>query len=249
MTIFEQVWRLPPPDLALPANDIHIWRVELEQTPASIHQLFQVLSQDERERARHFHFERDRRRFIASHGVLRAILGRYLGIEPDQLLFDYAPRGKPYLAQALSHCEVQFNLAHSNELAVYIFARGREVGIDVEYVHPILELDQIAARFFSASESSVLRTIPASQRLEAFFNCWTRKEAYVKAIGDGLAQPLDQFQVSLIPGEPAQLLKVEGSPEQAARYAMTAFVPAPGYIAALVVKGSDCHPAYWQYPL
>jgi 4'-phosphopantetheinyl transferase len=245
----EQAWRLPPPDLALPANKIHVWCAKLEQTPASIRQSFQGLSQDERERAQHFHFERDRRRFIVSHGALRVILGRYLRIEPDHVSFDYAPHGKPYLAQALNPCGIQFNMAHSNELAVYIFARGREAGIDVEYVHPIPELDQIAARFFSASENLVLRAIPAGQRVEAFFNCWTRKEAYIKALGVGLAQPLDQFQVSLIPGEPARLLKVEGLPEQIARYSMEAFVPAPGYIAALMVEGPECRPDYWQYPL
>ncbi len=248
MMAFECAWRLPPPDLILSGNATHIWRVTLEQTPARICQLFQLLSQDERERAERFFFERDRRRFIVGRGALRIILGRYVGVGPDQLRFGYALHGKPYLANSFGHFTLQFNMAHSNELAVYALARGCQVGIDVEYIRPLLELDQIASRFFSASESMALRAIPENQKVEAFFNCWTRKEAYIKAIGDGLAQPLDQFQVSLAPGEPARLLNVEGLPEQINRYSMMAFTPDFGYVGALVVEDPGCYPECWQGP-
>ena len=122
---------------------------------------------------------------------------------------------------------------------MYAFACGREIGVDVEYLQPVPDAEQLARRFFSSSEYASLRRLPGSQQLEAFFNCWTRKEAYLKALGDGLSHPLDQFQVSLMPDEPARLLKVDGCPEETARWHMTSFVPASGYVAAVVVDGSD----------
>jgi 4'-phosphopantetheinyl transferase len=154
--------------------------------------------------------------------------------------------GKPYLAAKFNPGDLRFNLAHSNELAVYAFALGREIGIDVEHVHALPDAEQIAARFFSAQENVVLRMLPEGQRLEAFFNCWTRKEAYIKAIGEGLSHPLDQFQVSLSPEEPTRLLNVEGSPEEVTRWSIAPWVPAAGYVAALVVEGSGCHLECWQ---
>jgi 4'-phosphopantetheinyl transferase len=208
--------------------------------------LSQLLSHDEQARAARFHFERDRRRFIVGRGALRIMVGRYLGADPDQLRFRYESHGKPSLSVEFNHCGLRFSLAHSNELAVYAFTRGRELGIDVEYIHSLPDAEQIAARFFSAQENVTLRTLPESQRLEAFFNCWTRKEAYIKAIGDGLSHPLDQFQVSLSPEEAARLLNVEGTPEETTRWSMTSFVPAPGYVAALVVEGSGYHLERWQ---
>jgi 4'-phosphopantetheinyl transferase len=174
------------------------------------------------------------------------MMSYYLGVGPDQLRFRYESHGKPYLSMEFNYCGLRFNLAHSNELAVYAFTRGRELGIDVEYIHALPDAEQIAARFFSAQENVALRMLPESQRLEAFFNCWTRKEAYIKAIGDGLSHPLDQFQVSLSPGEPARLLNVEGSPEKVTRRFMASLVPAPGYVAALVVEGSGYHLECWQ---
>ena len=239
-------WRLSPPDLALSNEDVHIWRASLEQPAGLVHQLSQLLSHDEQTRAARFHFERDRRRFIVGRGALRIMAGRYLGADPDQLRFRYESHGKPYLSVEFNHCGLGFNLAHSNELAVYAFTRGRELGIDVEYIHSLPDAEQIAARFFSAQENVALHTLPESQRLEAFFNCWTRKEAYIKAIGDGLSHPLDQFQVSLSPEEPARLLNVEGSPAEATRWSMASWAPTPGYVAALVVDGSGYHLKCWQ---
>lgn len=250
MTTIVQEWHLPLASLALPHQAVHIWYTVLEQPPLIIHQLEQLLSSDEQERAARFHFERDRRRFVVGRGALRTLLSRYLRVEPTRLNLCYGKYGKPYLAEESQGSVLRFNLAHSNELAVYAFACDGEVGIDVEYLHPLVDLDQIAARFFSKEESTILRGLSEDQRLAAFFNCWTRKEAYIKALGEGLSHPLDQFQVSLIPGEPAQLLKVEGSLEEVSRWFMTAFVPAPGYVAALMVEGRDRSFEYWQcFPL
>lgn len=246
MTATLQKWHLPPVALTLPHRTIHIWQVSLEQPAPLTQQLEQLLSADEQARAARFHFERDRRRFIVGRGTLRTLLGRYVQVEPTRLEFCYGAQGKPYLAQESTGGALRFNLAHSHELAVYAFTREGEVGIDIEYLHPLADLDQIAARFFSKAESTSLLGLPQDQRLIAFFNCWTRKEAYLKALGEGLSHPLDQFQVSFIPGEPAQLLKVEKSPEEVARWSLTAFVPAPGYVAALMAEGRDRSVAYWQ---
>jgi 4'-phosphopantetheinyl transferase len=229
----------PTSRLALSSDDVQILYASLEQPATLVCQLAQVLSDDERGRAERFHFERDMRRFTVSHGLLRIILGRYLGVEPGRLCFHYGTHGKPYLSPRSVHLPLQFNLSHSHELVLYALTLDRQIGVDVEYVRPIQDMEQIAARFFSPPEYAALCSLPESQKLEAFFNCWTRKEAYIKAIGDGLVHPLDRFQVSLAPGEPARLLSVEGAPEEAERWVLRSLTPVHGYIAALAVEGSD----------
>ncbi len=242
----DHLWRLPASALVLPTTDVHVWRASLEQPATCAHRLLHLLSHDEQARANRFYLERDRRRFIVARGALRTILGCYLDVEPGQLRFRYESHGKPFLSDEFSASALRFNLAHSNELALYAFTCGREIGIDVECIRPVPDIEQIAVRFFSANENMALRMLPESQRLEAFFNCWTRKEAYIKTLGEGLTQPLDQFQVSLIPGEPAQLLSVNDVPEKATRWSIAALSPAPGYIGALAVEDTDCCLECWH---
>jgi 4'-phosphopantetheinyl transferase len=158
--------------------------------------LEQMLSHDEIARAERFHFERDRRRFVVGRGLLRAILGRYMGIESERLRFRYGEYGKPYLAEEYGGKALQFNVAHSQDMALYAIARDREVGVDIEYIRPFPNLMQIAEQFFSARENIALQAVPEHLKDEAFFTCWTRKEAYIKARGDGLSLPLDRFDVS-----------------------------------------------------
>jgi 4'-phosphopantetheinyl transferase len=212
-----------------------------------VRELAQTLSYDEMVRAEHFRFERDRRRFIVGRGVLREILGCYLGFDPQQVRFRYDSRGKPYLVERLDKYGLRFNLAHSHKLALYAFTCGREIGVDLEYIRPMPDAEQIAARFFSTFEYTALRMLPENRKMEAFFNCWTRKEAYIKAIGDGPARHLDQFEVSLILGEPAQLLSVEGDPEEAARWSLKALAPGTGYVAAVAVEGHNWRLTCWQW--
>lgn len=235
------------PNLILSSNEVHIWRASLDQIATYLDQRVQVLSPDERLKAERFYFERDRRRFIAGRGILRTILGRYLGMDPSQLRFCYGPGGKPYLAEKPIAGMISFNLSHSRELAIFAFVRECRIGVDLEYKRPVADAEQIAARFFSAYENAVLRRLQTSQKQEAFFNCWTRKEAYIKAIGDGLAYPLDRFDVSLTPGEPARLLSVERDPGQVSRWSLEVLMPAPGYAAALAVEGHDWDHTCWQY--
>jgi len=143
---------------------------------------------------------------------------------------------------------LRFNLAHSHRLALCAVTRGREVGIDLEYVRADLADERIAERFFSTREVAALRAVPKGARLQAFFNCWTRKEAYVKARGEGLSMPLDQFDVSLAPGEPAALVSTPTDPQEASRWSLQDISPAPGYVAAIAVEGRDWVLKQWQWP-
>lgn len=247
MTGLDRRWRLPPSDLALSRDDVHVWRASLGQPAERVRQLAQTLSYDEMMRVERFRFERDRRRFIVGRGVLRTILSRYLGVEPRQVQFRYGSRGKPYLAERFDSYGLWFNLAHSHELALYAFTRDREIGVDLEYVRPMPDAVEIATRFFSTRENTVFRVLPKSQELEAFYNCWTRKEAYLKATGDGLARPLDQFTVSLAPGDPARLLHVEGESLETARWLLQSLVLGFGYVAAVAVEGRGWRLAYWRW--
>ena len=207
----------------------------------------QTLSADEWVRAKRFRFEIDRTRFIVARSVLRSILGHYLGIEPGELQLCYGSHGKPYLHEDLNQALIRFSVAHSHQLAVYAFACAREIGIDLEYARPMLRVQQIAAGFMSAHEMALLSELPIDQQQEAFYLCWTRKEAYIKAIGVGLEQPLRRFEVSLIPGEPARLLKVEGNPGETYRWSFQSLRPAPGYVATLAIEGPDWHTTCWDF--
>ena len=176
------------------------------------------------------------------------ILGRYLHIDPNRVQLSYGPYGKPFLAESFGGSTLRFNLAHSNELALYAFTRGREIGVDVEYIRTLPDAGQIANKFFSPRENAILQVLPASQRQKAFFNCWTRKEAYLKARGVGLSQALDQSEVSLIPMESAQWVDVEIDCDDASRWTLKAFTPATDYVAAVAVEGSNWRNTFWQFP-
>lgn len=245
------VWDSPPAELAMSSDEVHVWRASLNQPASCIQRLAQTLSADERLRAERFHFERDRRHFIVSRGLLRKILGRYLGVEPGRLQFDYGPYGKPSLDpkgfQNPLGLALRFNLTHSHELALYAITHGREIGVDLEYIRPVAEADHIAEQFFSARERAVFHALPMSQKEEAFFNCWTRKEAYLKASGHGLDWPLNKVEVSLAPGEPAKLLSIARDCQEASRWFIQALTPAPGYVAAVAVEGHGGQFRCWDF--
>jgi 4'-phosphopantetheinyl transferase len=231
--------------LALGPRDVHVWRASLDLAEHQIHHLRRALTPDELETAGRFRFQRDRRRYVVAHGVLRDILSRYLAAEPRQLRFRFGPHGKPALTGAFGADGLAFNLTHSRELALCAVARGRDIGIDLEFAQADLSHERIAEQFFSPPEIEEFRTLPQEVRIEAFFNCWTRKEAYLKAKGDGLMAPLDQFSVSLIPGEPARLT----STPEADEWSLVALSPEPGYIGALAVEGHGWQLQCWRWPL
>jgi 4'-phosphopantetheinyl transferase len=247
MTNWNSVWRDPPEHLELAGDAVHVWRGALDLEAEQIGRYWNSLSQDEKERADRFRFEQDRSRFIVAHGVLRGILGRYLGLEPAALRFQRRPNGKPELRPEFGG-GLRFNLAHSQGLALYAVTRDREVGVDLEYVRVDVARERIAEQFFSLGEVAVLRALPEADQMEAFFNCWTRKEAYVKARGDGLSLPLDLFDVSMAPGEPAVLLSTRDDPAEASRWLLREISPGPGYKAAVAVEGGFIELKLWQWP-
>jgi 4'-phosphopantetheinyl transferase len=207
-----------------------------------------TLSADERARADRFYFQKDRERFIVGRGLLRTILGLYLDTKPEHLRFCYSSYGKPALSKGRGSDTLHFNLSHSDRLALYALTGSREVGVDLERNRPELAVDEIAEHLFSPREVAMLRALPPSMRQEAFINCWTRKEAYIKARGDGLAIPLNEFDVTLVPGEPACLRSTRGDPHEASRWSLQELAPGPGYVAALAIEGHNWRLRCWQWP-
>jgi 4'-phosphopantetheinyl transferase len=223
-------WSAPPPNLGL-ESDVHVWRAFLDSDPRRIGRLANMLSQDERDRASQFVVPQDRERFIAARAILRTILGRYSGRAASTIEFAYGSAGKPRMASLQSDMAIAFNVSHSGGLAVYAFARNREVGIDVELVRPLDDLETISERMLSQNELAHLRGLPAPHRHEAFFLSWTRKEAYLKAKGLGLGPPLDAFDFS-VPAKMAERLAMDAD-----HWTVCSFRPAGGYIGALVAEG------------
>lgn len=220
----------------LKAEATHIWSLHLT-APGEVIDIFaSLLSADERERRRRLIEGRVRERFTVARGGLRILLGRYLAREPAAIEFVYGKRGKPALADP--EPRMYFNLAHSQDLAVYAFTADRELGIDLECLQRIPEIMQIARRFFAREEADVLEALPADERVRSFYRAWTRKEAYVKAVGDGLHTPLDSFCVSLRPEEPARLVTLNGSTLAASTWQLHHLDPAPGYLGALAYSGT-----------
>jgi 4'-phosphopantetheinyl transferase len=231
----------------LGTRDVHVWRVSLDQSLAIVERFFQLLSVDEQARAARFHFERDRQHFIVARGCLRTILARYLEIAPRKIQFTYSRYGKPELSTSTSQAKpLNFNLAHSGGFAIYALTEVGEIGVDLEHVRPEFAGDEIARRFFSLDEVACLTKLPANVRHEAFFNCWTRKEAFIKAKGIGLSLPLDQFDVTLTPGEPAALLRTRWDENEAARWSLKAIDLGPGYVAALALAARDWELTFFE---
>lgn len=217
----------------LAPEEVHVWRCSLAQPPEALHRLEALLTPDERDRAARFRFAEHRHGWIAARGLLRTLLGRYLRMEPAAVQLQYGEHGKP----ALEVEELQFNLSHSGDRVLYAFTRERRVGVDVEQFRPRLSRMEIAERFFSPTEVAALRALPEADREAGFFNCWTRKEAYIKALGTGLSAPLRDFDVTLSPGEPARLLATRPDPAAAARWWLADLPMEPGWAAVVAVEG------------
>lgn len=220
-------------DAPLSSNRIHVMCASLERSAAEIEHFQQTLFDDERERAAKFRFEVHRRRFIVARGLLRKALSAYLGVAPRDIQFSYGSKGKP----ALVGSSLQFNVSHSEEVAVYAFAVDMPLGVDVEHIRPLNDLEAIAQRFFSPGEWHAIEALPAEERVHAFFRCWTRKEAYIKATGDGLSYPLNQFEVSV--NGPAKMLGIEGNAAEASQWSMHDIALPEGYIGALAFRGTQ----------
>jgi 4'-phosphopantetheinyl transferase len=226
-------WLPPPSHLALAAEEVHVWRLVLAQPPDALAILARTLDPDERRRAARFHFERDRTAYTAARGALRTLAGGYLGVAPADLVFAYRAKGKPYLETAPR--DLRFNVSHSGRFALLAFTVGCEVGVDVEHRRPLQDLLSLAKLSFSEPEYATLCGLPPDDHLDAFFACWSRKEAFIKTTGEGISQ-LGDFEVSLRPGEPARLLRVNDVSPADQRWVMHELPAIPDHAAALVIE-------------
>ena len=223
------------PHMLLPQRHVHIWRARLDVSTSRLEILQELLSPDENARAQRFHFKRDCRDYIVGRGVLREILGSYLDMDPSHVSFTYNDYGKPDLLYTPGSDMIRFNMSHSGRMVIYALSCGREIGVDIEHIRPMTSAEGIIERYCSGREKLAFRSVPQSLKLAAFFNCWTRKEAYIKARGEGLSRPLDKFSVSLAPGEPAAFLSSEEIPF----WSLKDVDVGDEYVAAVVFEGHE----------
>jgi len=228
----------PPPIQPQTATDpeVDVWLISCEPSK-KVHPSAELLSPEERERADRFHRELDGNRFRVTHTVMRMILAQYLNVGPQELSFSAEMGVKPELASEFRSTGIHFNLSHSSGLALLAVSRGARVGVDLERLNPEFPIEEVAERFFSPAEVSVLKALPSDERLEAFFSCWTRKEAYIKAVGGGFSIPLDGFEVAFGSARAAALVAVRDDPAEVSRWRMYDLPMPKGYKAALVVEG------------
>ncbi len=261
VTVAASCLRDPAVRPPLAHGEVHIWRASQTVDPPVLSRLYALLDADEKARADRFIFQRDHDRFIVARGILRELLAAYIGSAAAEIRFHYGPQGKPSLLVGSSQLRlkraeasgfddaekspldrateispIRFNMSHSHGLAAFAFAIDRELGIDIELIRPDFGGEEIAQRFFSRDEVSELMSLPSEVRAEAFFLCWTRKEAYIKGRGQGLQIPLTSFSVSLTPGGPEHLRAADASYWQ-----LHSFSPMQNYAAALIAeaKGSS----------
>ena len=239
-----QTWKRGPLTPVIWPNEVHVWRARLD-VPWSW-TLDEALSLDDRARADRFRFESDRRRFCVARASLRLILGRYLKTKPGRLDIEPGDYGKPYLVDRKTTQGLRFNLSHSHQLALIGITRDRELGVDVEYMRPEFVTDDVATHFFSRAEVAEFQAVPGELKTQSFFSCWTRKEAYIKARGEGLYCPLDQFDVTVAPDAPARLLNSSIGSNEVERWAFRDLSPEAGYAATLAVEGEFSRLVLWD---
>ena len=238
------MWQKLDPNIDLGRDEIHVWRAKLDRPLQDAHSALPCLPKDERARAMRFHFDDHRRDFIVARTFLRSVLARYLDQDCSQIKFEYSRYGKPAIAACRHAAPLFFNLTHSHQLALLAVTGQGEIGIDAEFIRAVD--DGIAERYFSRAEVADLRALPCALQNEAFFNCWTRKEAYIKARGEGLSLPLDDFDVSLAPGAPAAILAVR-SGEEASLWRLEHLHPGPGYVGALAIRALKTELKFWDW--
>jgi 4'-phosphopantetheinyl transferase len=228
--------------VAIESGAVVHWAVPLDLPAERVAALGTVLSEDELTRASRFHFERDRRRFVVARAALRFLLSAHCGRSAEVLRFSYGERGKPALELGKGDPPVHFNLSHSHELALIAVTRDAPIGVDVELVRPVADRDGIAARFFSPREARAVARARPEHRDEAFFRCWTRKEAFIKAVGEGMAIPLDSFAVTVGRGAP-RFLAIDR--DDADAWSLLHWEPASGYTGATALRSPVARVSAW----
>jgi len=243
----EVPWGAPSVSLVLPPGEVHIWRAELDGPGTFLTLCQRLLSPEETKRAAAYHFEKDRDRFIIRRGILRKILGIYLKTPPEKLSLGYGRRGKPELSGRAGTDGANFNLSFSDGLALFAFARSRDIGIDIEHIRHLSETEEISSRYFSVPENRAFQGLADSGKDQAFFSLWTCKESFMKATGEGMSLPPNGFCVSKGPGGTPKLLTVAGDPEAPRRWSFFAFTPEIGYTATLAVQNPSYRLRFWKW--
>jgi 4'-phosphopantetheinyl transferase len=238
-----QSWKSPPRELELKSSDVHLWLITVPTELDSLENYRERLAGDERDRADRFHFAQDRARFTLGRAVLRQLLARYLARDDFKLAANQ--HGKPYVVEPSG--AIEFNVAHSGDLVLLGFTRGRIIGVDVERIRPDFATTEIAKRFFAPDEAAIVTALPEPDRAQGFFNCWTRKEAYIKAHGLGLSLPLHSFSVAFTADEPPALLRVADDRAAPKRWTMIDLPTCDGYAAATTFEGRDLKIAQFQW--
>ncbi len=241
------MWLKAPTDIngiKLLPNEVHIWRENLDDAIPLLEDLTRILSEDELVRAKRFHFEQHRQRFIAARGILRNILGRYLNVEASKIKFGYEARGKPFLDQNFHENNLKFNVSHSQDFALYAVSLDNFIGVDLEFISSTTDVVSLAQRFFSPSEFAVIESAPQEQQHQLFFRYWTCKEAYLKATGTGL-KDLQKVEIYLTPEQPAELMipNISNSGE----WSLLEIQPFSNCAGAIAVAGRDLQFKYWDY--
>ena len=237
-------WVVPAEHPEIHEGEVHVWRAGLEASPSAVDEFHELFSADERERAVRFRFDKHRRRFTVARGILRTLLGRYLERKPQDLTFGYSEHGKPFLAGTRT-LDLRFNVSHSAEMALFGFTLGREIGVDVEQIRPDRSTREIAERFFAPREVEALFALPKEEQTNGFFRCWTRKEAYIKAKGKGLAIPLSSFAVSLV--ETASLVWVQDASDEAPRWRLRKIKLDGGYAGCVATRFQPADFLHWRW--
>ena len=237
------MWVQPSSNLMLTSSEVHLWKMNLDLSREQVEKQYMILSEDEKKRANSFKFEIHKNRFIIARSTMKLILSRYLNLPPEKIKFKYNAYGKPQLVNELKSEGLEFNLSHSENLAIYGISRHHLVGVDLEYLRPMKEAEKLAERFFCSREFEAIKSLSIDKKEKAFFKLWTAKEAYLKAIGKGISGGLEQIEISL--KEPMELIKV---PENAQScWELLSFTPHPNYIAAMVVEGKKANINYYEF--
>jgi 4'-phosphopantetheinyl transferase len=238
-------WPLPPAEFDLPEGEVHLWSARLDLPEGLLQKCAGVLWEDEVQRAQRFRMGSLRNHYIAGRGMLRLLLTHYLPAEPASFPLIYQAHGKPELGLSWKTSGLEFNVSHSHGLAIYAFTRGRPIGVDVESIRPMPNAAALMERFFSAEEVHQWQQMPAPRQLRAFFQGWTRKEAWLKAVGSGLSFPLDEFCVTL--DGPARVLSIHGNRDEAAQWWLESHEPCDGYVAAVAMQGHAAAVKSWRF--
>lgn len=238
-------WPIPLKFPTLEMHQAHVWSAVLNCSIQKLAFFFNLLDADEQVRASRFHFEKDRHQFIASHGILRAILSGYLNISPEKIIFSYNEFGKPFIE---NQTDIQFNLSHSKNITLIAITKNYSIGVDIEYIKQTRDVDAIAERYFSTREYSALKQLPTEERQKAFFNVWSRKEAFLKAHGQGLSYSLEKVEVSLATSEPAKFIAIHDENENISEWKLYNLEPAHDFAAAVAIKGElkEIQMMQWQ---